>query len=139
MLSFGKTNRPRKDIEDADTSPGKRGIPAPVKRAVWVRDGGQCTYKTQDGRRCPERHRLEYHHNDPYGFGGDRSVENIRLMCHAHNLYMAEMDFGKEKMDAYRGPADRVGEPRPSFELCPDTPSTGTSRSLTWSRRIRSL
>ena len=119
---FGKTDRPRKDIEDADTSPGKRGIPAPVKRAVWVRDAGQCTYRTRDGRRCPERHRLEYHHDDPYGFGGDRSVENIRLMCKAHNLYMAEMDFGKEKMDAHRGSADRVGEPQPSFELCPGTP-----------------
>ena len=31
---------------------------------------------------------------------------------------MAELDFGKEKMDAYRRSADRVGEP-PSFELCP--------------------
>ena len=118
---FGKTNRPRKDIEDADMSPGKRDIPAPVKRAVWVRDGGRCTYRTKDGRRCPERHRLEYHHDDAYGFGGDRSVENIRLLCTAHNLYMAEMDFGKEKMDAYRGSADRVGEPQPSFELCPGT------------------
>ena len=29
---FGKTNRPRKNVEDADTSPGKRGIPAPVRR-----------------------------------------------------------------------------------------------------------
>jgi len=119
---FGKTDRPRKDIEDADTSPGKRGIAAPVKRAVWVRDGGQCTYRTSDGRRCPERHRLEYHHDDAYGFGGDRGMENIRLLCKAHNLYMARMDFGKEKMDAYRGSAGRVGEPQPSFELCPGTP-----------------
>ena len=118
---FGKTNRPRKNIEDADTSPGKRGISAPVRRAVWIRDGGQCTYRTRDGRRCPERHRLEYHHDDPHGFGGDRSVANIRLLCTAHNLYMAELDFGKENIDAYRGSADRVGEPQPSFELCPGT------------------
>jgi len=111
---LGKTNRPRRAIEDADTS---RGIPAAVKRAVWVRDAGQCRYKTRDGRRCPERHRLEYHHDDPYDFGGDRGVEDIRLLCPAHNLYMAEKDFGKEKMDAYRGSADRVGEPQPSFEL----------------------
>jgi len=28
---------------------------------------------------------------------------------------MAELDYGKEKMDPYR-----VREPSPSFELCPD-------------------
>ena len=38
-----------------------------------------------------------------------------------HNLYMAELDFGKEKMDAYRRSADRVGEAAPSFELSPGT------------------
>ena len=108
-------------VEDADTSPGVRGIAAAVKRFVWGRDGGQCTFVTRDGKRCPERHRLEYHHDNPYGRGGDRSANNIRLMCKCHNLYMAQLDFGKEKMDAYRRSADRVGEPAPSFELCPGT------------------
>ena len=32
---------------------------------------------------------------------------------------MAELDFGKETMDAYRRSADRVGEPVQSFELSP--------------------
>ncbi len=116
---FGKTNHPRTKVEDADTSPGVRGIAAAVKRYVWARDGGRCTFVTPDGKRCPERHRLEYHHNDAYGLGGDRSAKNIRLMCHCHNLYMAELDFGKEQMAAYRRSADRVGEPAPSYELCP--------------------
>ena len=119
---FGKTNHPRTNVEDADSSPGVRGIAAAVKRFVWVRDGGQCTFVTRDGKRCPERHRLEYHHDNAYGRGGDRSANNIRLMCKRHNLYMAKLDFGKEKMEAYRRTADRVGEPAPSFELCPGTP-----------------
>ena len=29
---------------------------------------------------------------------------------------MAELDYGKEKMDQYRRSADRVGEPQPSFD-----------------------
>jgi len=115
----GKTNRPRTNVEDADTSPGVRGIAAAVKRFVLERDGGQCTFVTPDGKRCPERHRLEYHHDDPYGRGGDRSANNIRLMCKCHNLYMAELDFGKETIDEYRRSADRVGESTPSFELSP--------------------
>jgi len=116
---FGKTKNPRTNIEDADTSPGVRGIAAAVKRLVWVRDGGQCTFVARDGRRCPERNRLEYHHDDPYGMGGDRSASNVRLLCKCHNLYIAELDFGKDKMDAYRRSGDRVGEPAPSFELSP--------------------
>ncbi len=117
---FGKVKNPRKSIEDVDTSPGVRGIPAPVRRFVWERDHSQCTFESGDGRRCPERHGLEFHHDDPYGLGGDRSAENVRLLCRAHNLYMAEMDYGKDKMEQYRRSADRVREPGPSFPLFPD-------------------
>ena len=105
---------------DADTSPGVRGISAPVRRFVWERDGGQCTFTTPDGRRCTARERLEYHHDDPYGLGGDRSADNIRLMCTCHNAYMAELDYGKDKMDCYR-----VREPSPTLELRPDVVDLG--------------
>ena len=39
---LGKVKNPRKKLEDADTSPGVRGIPAPVRRFVWERDQAQC-------------------------------------------------------------------------------------------------
>ena len=117
---FGKTNKPRKNLEDADTLPGVRGISAPVKRFVWQRDGGQCTFVGENARRCPERHRLEFHHDDPYGLGGARSAGNVRLLCKVHNLYMAEKDYGKKKMDRYRRSGDGVREPAPAFELRPD-------------------
>ncbi len=117
---FGKTKKPRKSLEEADTSPGSRGIAAPVKRFVCARDDDQCTYETGDRRRCPEREGLEFHHDDPYALGGDRGPDNIRLMCEAHNAFMAELDFGKDKMDKYRRSADRVREPQPSLQLRPD-------------------
>ncbi len=117
---LGKVKNPRKRLEEADTSPGVRGIPAPVRRFVWKRDQGQCTFESGDGRRCPERLGLQFHHDDPHGLGGDRSANNVRLLCRPHNLYMAEMDYGKDKMERYRRSADRVGEPKPSFPLFPD-------------------
>ena len=117
---FGKTKKPRKSLEKADTSAGVRGISAPVRRFVCERDGDQCTFESPDGKRCPERDRLEFHHDEPYGLGGDRSAKNIRLLCKLHNAYMAELDYGKEKMDQYRRSADRVSEPQPTLELCPD-------------------
>ncbi len=91
---FGKTKKPRKSLEEADTSPGVRGISAPVRRFVCERDGDQCTYESPDGQRCPERDRLEFHHDEPYGLGGDRSAKNVRLLCklcrYRHNLHYAD-------------------------------------------------
>ena len=62
----------------------------------------QCTFFSDKGKRCPETHRLEFHHDDPYAEGGGRGTDNIRLLCQTHNAYMAELDFGKKKMDQFR-------------------------------------
>jgi hypothetical protein len=108
---FAKTKSPRKSLEDTDTSATSRHIPAAVKRAVYERDGAQCTFVGRDGRRCTERDRLEFHHRNPYGHGGRHSVGNIRLTCRAHNRYFAERDYGKEVMARYRRSSSQVSEP----------------------------
>jgi hypothetical protein len=133
---FGKTKNPRKSLEEADTAPGVRGISAAVRRLVWERDGGQCTYETAEGRRCPAREGVEFHHNEPYGLGGDRSANNIRLLCSTHNGYMAELDYGKDKMDRYRRAADHVREPQPTLELGPDGVAQYVSSSVPQSLRL---
>lgn len=112
---FGKTKNPRKNLEDADTSPWVRDIPAPVRRFVCERDGHQCVFVSADGRRCPEREQLQFHHIKPYAQGGGRGAENLCLMCQAHNAYMAELDYGEKKMHRYRRSADRVCEPQPVY------------------------
>jgi 5-methylcytosine-specific restriction endonuclease McrA len=111
---FGKTKAPRKDLKETNTLPSSRYIPAAVKRAVYERDKGQCTYIDPNGRRCTERHRLEFDHRKPYGRGGDHSVSNLRLLCKAHNGYFAERDYGKEVVERYRikrNSGSRVSEP----------------------------
>jgi len=111
---FGKTKAPRKSLEETDASPSSRYIPAPVKRAVYERDKGQCAYVDPSGRRCTETERLEFHHRKPFGRGGDHSVGNIQLASRAHNGYYAERDYGKEAMARYRcnrRSGSRVSEP----------------------------
>jgi hypothetical protein len=110
---FAETSAPRKNVEEADTSPSGRYIPAPVKRIVRKRDSDRCTFVDETGRRCTERQRLEFHHRNPYGLGGDRSPENISLMCHAHNAHLAELDYGKKVMEKYRRRDGRVSETSP--------------------------
>jgi hypothetical protein len=99
---FAKAKTPRKGLPEAEVSPPSRHIPAAVRRIVSERDGHQCRYVDRQGRRCPERGRLEYHHRHPHGLGGDRSPRNISLMCHSHNLYLAEQDYGRKVMVRYR-------------------------------------
>ena len=95
---FAKTKRPRTRVAQADTKPRSRYIPAAVRRFVEKRDGGRCTYRDKLGRRCTQRHDLEFHHQGAFGRGGDHSPENLALMCRVHNALLAEHDFGKEKM-----------------------------------------
>jgi hypothetical protein len=78
---FAASAAPRKVLADTDTSMQSRHVPAAVRRAVRARDGDRCRFVDEQGRRCSERHRLEFHHRRPYGMGGDHRPENISLLC----------------------------------------------------------
>jgi 5-methylcytosine-specific restriction endonuclease McrA len=86
-------------------SENPRHIPDHVRRAVWKRDGGQCTFVSDDGHRCEARRFIEIDHVEPAARGGDSSVTNLRLRCRAHNQYAAECAFGAEFMRHKRNAA----------------------------------
>ena len=113
---FARTSAPRKGTAETKSDaekklPPSRHIPAAVRREVHDRDGGRCRYVDEEGRRCPERNRLEFHHRQPFGLGGDHSVENLGLVCHAHNAYLAECDYGREAMARHRRQPNRTASP----------------------------
>ncbi len=65
-----------------------RAIPAAVRRQVWQRDGGRCSYlDRRTGRRCNSRHLIEIDHIVPYALGGGADPRNLRLLCHAHHRH----------------------------------------------------
>lgn len=93
-----KVATPKTSADDANppthTNDGKkeasRYIPAEVKRRVYARDGGQCTYEdSQTGRRCESQFALQFDHAQPYAWGGPTCESNLRLRCRAHNAYTA--------------------------------------------------
>ena len=88
---FAATRRPGASRGQSEDS---RHIPAAVKRAVVMRDGGRCAFVAPEGRRCDERRFLEFHHLQPYGAHGKPTVDNIALRCRAHNRYEAELFYG---------------------------------------------
>jgi hypothetical protein len=72
-----------------------RYVPAEVRRVVWRRDEGRCTFADASGRRCHERAGLEIHHEHAFVLGRPTTVENLRLVCRSHNALFAERDFGR--------------------------------------------
>jgi len=90
---------------DAQSTPNqksnpKRHCPAAVARAVFLRDGQQCSYVSPDGRRCSARRCLELDHVEPWAVGGESTMENLRLRCRAHNQRYARQYFGKSRVEA---------------------------------------
>ena len=86
---FAETERPRSGRELA---PDSRHVPAAIKRFVWKRDQGRCTFVGAHGR-CTETSLLQFHHAEPFAMGGPPTTENICLRCAAHNRHESELFF----------------------------------------------
>ncbi|HEY2954776.1 MAG TPA: hypothetical protein VGK89_05965, partial [Candidatus Eisenbacteria bacterium] len=126
---FAATTRPRPERSSADP----RHIPAAVKRAVWERDGGQCTFVSEGGHRCGSRKRLEFDHLDPVARGGEATVEGIRLRCRAHNQYEAECAFGAGFMEQKRDMARQAREEAKARAAVENDPDRSV---IPWLRRL---
>jgi hypothetical protein len=83
-------------------TPKGRHIPAAVRRMVWERAGGQCTFLSEKGQRCEALGGLEFDHVEPVARGGESTVGNLRLRCRAHNQFAADCALGSEFMQGKR-------------------------------------
>ncbi len=113
---FAVTTRPRPRSRQK-ASAGTRSVPAHVRRTVWERDQGRCTFVGETGHRCGSRKLLEFDHVDPVARGGRATVENLRLRCRAHNQYEAERVFGAEFMSGKRNGGRRPAGEAPALKL----------------------
>jgi hypothetical protein len=93
----GIVEKPRKAARPAKAT----HIPAAVKRAVWLRDGGRCQFRLPSGEICGSTNQLEYDHLEPLALGGASTVENTRLCCKPHNQIAARRVFGDAFMDRF--------------------------------------
>ena len=84
----------------SDISQRGRRVPAAVAREVYLRDQGQCSFVSADGRRCCAREFIELDHIEPWAKSGASSVANLRLRCRAHNQKHARDCFGNAYIEA---------------------------------------
>ena len=85
-----------------------RAIPAEVRRQVWERDGGQCTFVGEDGHRCESRFQLELPRLRASGATLGMSGRMNRR-CRPHDFRLAERVFGERFMARFRKDT-RTGE-----------------------------
>ncbi len=81
----------------------RAAIPAAVKRAVWQRDGGRCSWPLDSSGVCGSTQRLEFDHVKPWARHGEPTVANLRVVCRAHNAVAARREFGAHCVDRYAG------------------------------------
>jgi 5-methylcytosine-specific restriction endonuclease McrA len=111
-LGAGSKSRPaaRRRSRPATGKSEARYIPTAVRRTVWERDQGRCTFVSRNGKRCDACTRLEFDHVTPVARGGLSTASNLRLSCRAHNQHAAEGVYGSAFMRGKRERARRSPE-----------------------------
>jgi 5-methylcytosine-specific restriction endonuclease McrA len=99
---FGVGSKPRKCKTPTPDEATTRHIPDDIRRAVFARDGGRCTFTDETGRRCNEKNGIEFDHIDGFALARSHSMDRIRLLCRAHNQHAAEKLYGRKFMERAR-------------------------------------
>jgi hypothetical protein len=107
-MGMGKPRKPRA------LRAGSRHVPLDVARQVGERDGAQCSFVDSEGRRCKERRFLTLEHDQPFALSGQPTVENISLLCSAHNAHTARRVFGEAFISEKRALRELINEPQAS-------------------------
>lgn len=97
-----QNNLPKCDTGTEKPSVGS-AITAEVRRKVFQRDKGCCTFKDhKSGTICGSTFQVEIDHILPRAMGGKNEPSNLRCLCRKHNQLMAEKNLGFKKANAWR-------------------------------------
>ncbi len=103
-FATGRRARPAPTGDASGSS--SRHIPDAIKREVFERDAGRCSFTDEHGRRCGETGALEFDHRDGFARAPVHRADRIRLLCHAHNQHAADRMYGRAFMERARASAD---------------------------------
>jgi hypothetical protein len=100
-----KQDAKRKGIVDRPRAErvAKNGkISQSVKRIVRKRDQDRCQWPSEDGEICGSTYRVQFHHKQDRGKGGEGTPDNVIQLCQRHNLLAAEISWGAERIAEFR-------------------------------------
>jgi hypothetical protein len=102
---------PARATTETKTDRSRPHIANAVRRHVAIRDERRCTFVGPGGHRCDARGFLQLHHERPFALGGADTPDNLRLLCAAHNRFLAELC-----------PVAEHGVRTPAPQACPEKP-----------------
>ncbi len=71
-----------------------RYVPKALRQRVKVAAQHRCSFRSASGVQCNQTAHLEIDHIRPWAKGGSsRDIENLRVLCKAHNLLAAKQAF----------------------------------------------
>nr|WP_295905303.1 HNH endonuclease signature motif containing protein [uncultured Bdellovibrio sp.] len=102
MSAFSKPAANSKIEKNAARLPSSPKVPSlrpaisiHTKRFLWKRSQGCCEHvDAKSKQRCSSRYALQIDHAKPVALGGDNTVENLALLCRAHNSRRSIKTFG---------------------------------------------
>jgi hypothetical protein len=113
---FAIVGKPRTDATEVAGCASSRQIPAAIRRYVYARDGGRCTFVDSRGNRCKETGMLEFDHLDGFARTHVHDPERIVLRCSSHNQHAAEKMYGREFIERAR--ASKANPPTAVESAC---------------------
>ncbi|MBT9559401.1 MAG: HNH endonuclease [Myxococcales bacterium] len=100
------------DVVVAESGPRvsyeREHVLAAVRREVYDRDDGCCTFVGDDGHVCGSRYAVQLHHRIAWAHGGSNTPENLTLHCGPHNRLVGKRD-GLGRRPPPRAPAEPRG------------------------------
>ena len=71
-----------------------RYVSKEVRKLVWNRDKGKCTYTNpHTNKTCNSTHLIQFEHITPFARGGTHSLHNLTLHCANHNQLQMREEF----------------------------------------------
>ncbi len=95
---------PRSQIALKESKPESKSryVSKTTMREVKNRDQHQCQYVDPETKlQCSAQHHLQIEHKIPFAKGGSRDLQNLELLCPAHNRLRAAQQFGFGTMGNY--------------------------------------
>ncbi|MFL5398561.1 MAG: HNH endonuclease [Myxococcales bacterium] len=99
---FAAVGKPRTEATEVAGPASSRQVPAAIRRHVYARDSGRCTFVDARGHRCKETGMLEFDHLDGFARTHLHDPERIVLRCSGHNQHAAEKMYGREFIERAR-------------------------------------
>ncbi|MNL49076.1 HNH endonuclease [compost metagenome] len=85
----------RKYAERKQSAPVRRFIRSSIRKQLWQRAEACCEHVDKNSqKRCDSRFALEEDHIHPIALGGSNELENLQLLCRAHNSRRSFETFG---------------------------------------------